>query len=91
MEIANRMVEVEPGITRLLTKLVINGLVERRRNLTDARSVLCTITQEGLAVLDQVDAPFAEFEEDFLGHLDDRDLVALIASLADVCVFSRSD
>lgn len=85
MEIANRMVEIEPGVTRLLTKLEQKGLIQRRRNLADARSVLCTISPDGLAVLDQLDAPIAQFEEDYLGLLKDSELRALIASLADIC------
>ena len=86
MEIANRMVEIEPGVTRLLTKLVQKGLVQRRRHRADARSVLCSITQEGRAVLDQLDASIAQFEENYLGLLNDSELRALIASLANLCV-----
>jgi len=85
MEIANRMVEIEPGVTRLLNKLVKKGLVQRNRSRTDARSVICTIAPEGLGVLAELDGPMARFEEEYLGHLSDTDLRALISALANIC------
>jgi DNA-binding MarR family transcriptional regulator len=63
MDSADRMVEQEPGITRLLGRLESKGLIERRRCADDGRRVLVGITTAGIEVLDQVGDP-----TDFLGH-----------------------
>jgi len=90
MDIANRMVEVEPGVTRLLAKLERKKLVRRERSESDARSVLCSITHEGLYVLTRLDRRVAEFEESYFASLSEQEIRALIGSLADVCI-SRTD
>lgn len=71
MDIADRMVEQEPGITRLLGRLESKGLIERRRCADDGRRVLVGITQAGIQVLDQVGDP-----TDFLGHETDSGMSA---------------
>lgn len=60
LEIADRMVERTPGITRLLDKLEAKQLVRRRRCPEDRRQVLCYITDPALKVLAQLDEPVAE-------------------------------
>ena len=56
MEIADRMVEHAPGVTRLLDRLEEKALVARVRCAEDRRRVLCRITPEGLATLARLDA-----------------------------------
>lgn len=57
LEIAERMVERTPGITRLLDRLEAKHLVRRLRCPKDRRQMLCWITEEGLALLASLDAP----------------------------------
>ena len=57
LEIAERLVEQAPGVTRLLDRLEARHLVERERCATDRRQVLCRITPEGLSLLATLDAP----------------------------------
>jgi DNA-binding MarR family transcriptional regulator len=59
LEIAERMIEETPGITRLLDRLEAKGLVERRRCSSDRRQVLCSITAAGAEVLARLEAPMA--------------------------------
>lgn len=59
MEIAGRMVEKTPGITRLLNRLEAKGLVSRQRAREDRRQVLISISDAGLSLLDRLDAPVA--------------------------------
>ncbi len=54
-ELGARMVQNTPGVTRLLDRLEAKGLVTRRRPDTDRRLQLCTITQAGAALLEQLD------------------------------------
>src|SRR5690606_1593325 len=55
MDIAERMMDRTPGITRLLDRLEAKGLVRRERCQDDRRQVLCTITPVGLELLGWLD------------------------------------
>lgn len=57
LEIAARMIEQTPGITRLLDRLDAKGLVRRDRGSDDRRCVYCSITSRGLALLERLDEP----------------------------------
>jgi len=59
LEIADRMIEKTPGITRLLDKLEAKQLVRRERCPEDRRQVLCWITDRGLQLLGDLDKPLA--------------------------------
>jgi len=60
LEIADRMIERTPGITRLLDKLEAKRLVRRHRCPRDRRQVLCNITEGGIRLLAELDQPVAE-------------------------------
>lgn len=53
LEIAERMIERAPGITRLIDRLETAGLVSRKRCPEDRRIVHCAITPAGLEMLAQ--------------------------------------
>lgn len=55
LEIAERMIERTPGITRLLDRLEAKGLVARARSSADRRCVYCRITDRGQALLASLD------------------------------------
>lgn len=54
-ELADRMVERTPGVTRLVDRLVDAGWVERVRSGADRRVVACHILPEGQALLDRIE------------------------------------
>ena len=81
LEIAARMVEHAPGITRLLDRLEAKTLVRRRRDADDRRQVMCQITPAGLKLLAGLDAGLQRADESTLGGLSRRDLRHLIALL----------
>ena len=81
LEIAERMIEQTPGITRLLDRLEAKKLVRRERCPTDRRQVTCRITGEGLALLATLDAPVAEAERVALSGLSPLQLRQLITLL----------
>ncbi len=60
LEIATRMIEQAPGITRLLDRLEVKKLIQRVRCKKDRRRVLCTISAPGLALLATLDRPMLE-------------------------------
>jgi len=53
-EIARRMVERAPDVTRLIDRLEKRGWVERDRGTRDRRLSISRITAAGLALLDQI-------------------------------------
>jgi MarR family transcriptional regulator, organic hydroperoxide resistance regulator len=57
LEIAGRMIEQAPGVTRLLDRLEGKGLVRRERCRQDRRQVLCWLTAPGLALVEALDDP----------------------------------
>ena len=57
LDIAQRMVEQAPGVTRLLDRLEAKALVRRERCREDRRQVLCWIRPAGAALLDSLEAP----------------------------------
>jgi DNA-binding MarR family transcriptional regulator len=63
LEIGERLMERNPGITRLLERLEQKRLVRRERGDTDRRLVRCHITPEGLALLAGLDEPIARANE----------------------------
>ncbi|HEX5134466.1 MAG TPA: MarR family transcriptional regulator [Thermoanaerobaculia bacterium] len=65
LEIAARMIERAPGVTRLLDRLEKKGLAERRRCSPDRRQILCFITTSGLRLLAKLDARVTSAEEAF--------------------------
>jgi DNA-binding MarR family transcriptional regulator len=76
-EIASRMVTRDPDITRLLDRLEKRGLISRRREAKDRRTVLTGITPEGLDLLARLDKPVREAHRQLLGHLGRRRLEQL--------------
>lgn len=83
LEIADRMVEHAPGITRLLDRLEARGLIRRERCSTDRRRVHCWITEEGLRILASLDTPMDEADE-AIAAIGDTNLTRLIKLLEQI-------
>lgn len=84
LEIATRMIEQAPGITRLLDRLEAKKLIERVRCRKDRRRVLCTISPTGLEVLATLDRPMLETLRacfDSLSAEKTRELIQLLDDL----------
>jgi DNA-binding MarR family transcriptional regulator len=81
LEIAGRMIEQAPGVTRLLDRLEAKKLVRRERCEQDRRQVLCRITPAGLEVLAPLDGPVLEAGQRFMAPLGVRDLATFVKLL----------
>lgn len=81
MEIAERMIERTPGITRLVDRLEEKGLARRERSPEDRRCVLCTVTDAGLELLEELDDPVRGVDEQALSMLDRDEADSLIGML----------
>ena len=78
LEVAERMVEQTPGVTRLLDRLEAKELVRRQRCPKDRRQHLCWITPKALAVLEKIDAVASRAAEDSFKGLRHKERVAFI-------------
>lgn len=78
LKIRDRLIEETPNVTRLVDALTERGLVERTRCSDDRRRVLCTITEEGLDLLDELDDPVDDFDEQSMSMLSDEEQETLI-------------
>ena len=80
-EIAERMVNRDPDITRLVDRLERRGLVARSREKRDRRVIITRITLAGLDLLRGLDRPIEEFNRKLLGNLGEPQLRTLIKLL----------
>lgn len=81
LEIADRLIEQAPGITRLLDRLEKKKLIRRRRCSEDRRQVLCWITPAGMELLARLDKPAEKFGRQALNMLSEKELRALVGIL----------
>jgi DNA-binding MarR family transcriptional regulator len=80
-DVAGRLVQHDPDVTRLLDRLERRGLIERRRSVEDRRVVRTRITEAGLTLLDQLDGPVDALHERQLGHVPEarlKDLLSIV-------------
>jgi MarR family transcriptional regulator, organic hydroperoxide resistance regulator len=81
LDIAERMIDHTPGITRLLDRLEAKKLVRRERPSDDRRQVLCYVTEAGLDLLSKLDSPLKNVASQALQALNDSELDELIRLL----------
>lgn len=80
-EIAERMINRDPDITRLVDRLERRGLVKRSREGRDRRVIITRITPAGMHLVDSLDGPVAEFNRKMLKHLGETQLRSLVKLL----------
>ena len=81
-DIRQRLISQVPDVTRLLDRMEEAGFVGRERDSADRRLVTSRITDAGLALLEQLEAPIAKAHEQQLGHMTRAELRSLITLLA---------
>lgn len=82
--VADRLIQHDPDVTRLLDRLERRGLIERRRTDKDRRVVRTSITPAGLALLAELDAPVDDLHEQQLGHVPEEKLAQLLALVEEI-------
>lgn len=80
-EIAQRLLNKDPDVTRLLDRLDKQGLVERVRNEQDRRVVLTRLSPQGQTLVDRFDAPLAALHRQQFKHLSPERLSLLLTLL----------
>jgi DNA-binding MarR family transcriptional regulator len=84
LDVATRMIDKSPGITRLLDRLEARKLVRRVRCPKDRRQVLCHPTPQAARLLAGLDAPMADAARRLLAPLGDARTLALIGLLDEI-------
>jgi DNA-binding MarR family transcriptional regulator len=82
--IADRMITRDPDVTRLVDRLIKQGLVRRERDSQDRRVVLVEITGAGLALLSRLDGPAGGYTEGAMAGLRPQQLRILDTLLNEV-------
>lgn len=83
-EVARRMIDRAPDVTRLLDRLESRGLVARERDLEDARRSRARITPAGIDVLHQATAALGVVQAEVARRLttaEQRELTRLCEAL----------
>jgi len=83
-EIAVRMINHDPDITRLLDRLAKRGLVERSREEKDRRVVTARITKDGLELLSSMDRTVRDAPKQLLTGIGEKRLQTLLRLLRTV-------
>jgi MarR family transcriptional regulator, organic hydroperoxide resistance regulator len=81
LEIADRMIEQAPGVTRLLDRLEVKGLVRRQRCAQDRRQVLCWLTPAGLELVERLDEPVDSADAEAVAMLTPEEQEKLLRML----------
>jgi DNA-binding MarR family transcriptional regulator len=81
LDIAERMIEETPGITRLIDRLEAKKLVTRERCTVDRRRVYCRITKAGIELVNALDRPMLDGIDAAMSGLKKRELAELLALL----------
>jgi DNA-binding MarR family transcriptional regulator len=81
---AERMLNHDPDMTRLLDRLERRGLVARERSTQDRRVVMTRITDKGMKLLGSIDQPIERFQKQTLRKVGAARLRVLIDLLEQV-------
>ena len=78
---ADRMVNHDPDMTRLLDRLEARKLVVRERSKNDRRVVITRISQDGMELVNSLDEPIKALNKKLAGHVGREKLLQLIETL----------
>lgn len=76
-EVSARLIAKDPDVTRVMDRLVRQGLAARVRDRRDRRVIVSSITANGLALLARIDGPLDALHKRQLGHLSRQELKTL--------------
>jgi DNA-binding MarR family transcriptional regulator len=76
-ELQVQMISKSSNTTRLVEKLRLKGLITRRQDEENRRKVEIRITDEGLALLEEIDVVHADFETSTTNHLNKQEMETL--------------
>ena len=84
LEVASRMIQVAPAITRVVDQLLALGLITKTQSENDRRIFEIDITPAGGRLLKKLDTPILELHSTLLATVSQSDLSTLIRILETV-------
>ena len=81
LEVARRLIEQAPGITRFLSALEAKGYVRREQQADDRRHQLCFLTAKGLRIVDRVMPAIRSSHARTMRRVGQQDLAQLVRTL----------
>ncbi|WP_044303022.1 MarR family winged helix-turn-helix transcriptional regulator [Rhodopirellula sallentina] len=84
LEVAQRMIQVAPAITRVVDQLVNAELIVKTQSDSDRRVFLIDLTSRAKRVLKAVDVPLLELHRSLLSGVPKKDLKQVIAILQQI-------
>jgi len=84
LEVAARLVEQTPGITRLMNTLVAKRYIRRLRSKQDQRQQLCSLTNDGVRLIDKVLPQIRASQARVVRPIDQEDLDQFIDLLSKI-------
>ena len=77
LEIADRLIEATPGVSRLVDRLVAKRLVRRARSRHDRRMLECSVTASGLELLERLEQDVNRADTAAMEALSDEEISML--------------
>src|SRR6056297_2197939 len=74
LEVASRMIQVAPAITRVVEQLATRGLIDKQQSADDRRVFLVELTRAGTQLLKKLDSPIESLRTSLLGHVSKSEL-----------------
>lgn len=84
LEVASRMIQVAPAITRVADQLLGRKLITKTQSETDRRIFTIALTASATRLLKRLDRPVLDLHDELLGGVPRADLKRLIGVLARV-------
>lgn len=81
LEVADRMIQVAPAITRVIDQLLRRELIKKTQSEQDRRVFLVELTASGKSLLRKLDTPILELHQSLLGHVPKKVLKSLVQVL----------
>ena len=81
LDIANRMIQVAPAITRVMDQLLALGLITKTQSDQDRRVFEIELTQDALRLLKKIDQPILDLHTSLLSKVAKADLTTLVRLL----------
>lgn len=82
--VAERMVNKEPDITRLLDRMEKLELIVRARDQSDRRVVITQITEHGLTILEKLEAPLKAMRQQQFEGVSSEKLEQLLGIIQEI-------
>ncbi|MFN7877835.1 MAG: MarR family winged helix-turn-helix transcriptional regulator [Pirellula sp.] len=81
LEVAARMIQVAPAITRVIDQLLALGLITKTQSNHDRRVFEIELTQDAVRLLKKIDQPILDLHASLLSNVSKADLTALVRLL----------